>query len=155
MKKIMLLLMLCIGGISVAQTQDDHRMQSFVMTYLQEKGYTASFDENNDIIFKMGGLSYYIIFQQNLVIYPTTGTYTHIQVILTVKSQKPLPELIRFVNDYNCEHYGKLAAYSNNGENRVRAVIESVASTGGQAVYLIKYALQMFPVIVDNLKENI
>lgn len=155
MKKIILFLMLCIGGISVAQTQDDHRMQSFVMTYLQGKGYTASYDENNDIIFEKDGLSYYIIFHQNLVIYPTTGTYTHIQVILTVRSQKPFSELIRYANDCNSQHYGKFTAYSNNGENGFQAIIESVASTGGQAVYQIKYALQMFPAIVEDLKENI
>lgn len=154
MKKILITLLLLIGCISATRAQD-YSIQSSVLSYLREEGYTASFDEDKDIIFKIGSYSYYIIFNKELILYPDQGSYTHIQVTITFNSHRDLNDLVSFANECNRTQYNKYMAYSNNGSNYFKVIVESIVTTPAQAKQQVKYATQIFPSILSDLEGHI
>lgn len=154
MKKTLFTLLLLIGCISATRAQD-YSIQTSVMSYLQKEGYTASFDEDKDIIFKIGNYSYYITFYKDLILYPDQGAYTHIQVTITFNSNKDLNDLVNFANECNRTKYNKYLAYSNNGSNYFKIIVESIVTTPAQANLQVKYAIQVFPSILSGLGGHI
>lgn len=147
MKKLVLTLLLILGGYAVSDAQNSDRIKSAIFSYLHDEcGYETSYDSDGDIMFTMNDLVYYAIVKE------TGETYSFVEIRIAFESEKPIGELLEIANKYNKTHYLCKCSAEPNSFN---ISMEFAAPTTVQAMLQTRIALRWFPVWIDNIEEDI
>lgn len=149
MKKLVLILFLAFCGISALQAQNLH-LQSSIMSFLRNEGYTPSYDTDGDIQFKIQGNIYYVIVKE-------VDDYAYVEVRVPFSVDLPLSNLYVIANKLNQTKYiCKCSAYADeDGGNVFQLGMEFIATTTAQAQIQMQHAIRLLPLYIEAFEEEI
>lgn len=147
MKKFVLSLLLVASSICALQAQD---VQSSIMSFLRNGGYSPSYDSDGDIQFELQEDIYYVIVKD-------IDDYAYVEVRAPFSIDMPLDELLVIANDLNRQKYiGKFSAYqTRDGENVMQIGMEFIATTTVQAQIQMQHALRLFPLWIEAFEDEL
>lgn len=147
MKKFVLTLLLIVGSICTLEAQD---VQSSIMSYLRNSGYSPEYDSDGDIQFKVQGDIYYVIVKD-------VDDYAYVEVRAPYSVDMSLSELQAIASDLNRSKYiCKCSAYQDgNGNNVFQIGMEFIATTTVQAQIQMQHALRLFPLWIEAFEERL
>ena len=147
MKKFVLTLLLVFCSICALQAQN---VQSSIMSFLRNEGYSPSYDSDGDIQFKVQGDLYYVIVKE-------VDDYAYVEVRAPYIVDLPLNDLYAIANKLNRGKYiCKCSAYQDgNGVNVFQIGIEFIATTTVQAQIQMQHAIRLLPIYVEAFEEEL
>lgn len=149
MKKFVLILFLAFCGISALQAQNMH-LQSSIMSFLRNEGYSPSYDSDGDLQFKLQGNIYYVIVKE-------VSDYAYVEVRVPFSVDRPLGTLYALANKLNRDKYiCKCSAYADeDGGNVFQLGIEFIATSTAQAQIQMKHAIRLLPIYIETFEKEL